>query len=196
MLYKLDLGIDHILLDEAQDTSPKQWEIVQTLVGEFAAGAGARGSKTRTLFAVGDDKQSIFSFQGAAPEKFGEMRGEFEAPSRQPSSNGETCQLLTSFRSGEIVLQAVDAVFGREIAFRGLSSDRTPTVHEHLPGALPGNVEIWPLEVADPKARYRGLGRPLRSLRAKPVPQVRLARNGSRGMSRSGVARAASRATC
>ena len=78
VLYKLDLGIDHVLLDEAQDTSPKQWEIVQTLVGEFVAGAGARGPKKRTLFAVGDDKQSIFSFQGAAPEKFAAMRRDFE----------------------------------------------------------------------------------------------------------------------
>ncbi len=69
MLYKLDLGIDHILIDEAQDTSPRQWDIIRALASEFTAGAGAR-RRERTLFAVGDDKQSIFSFQGADPRIF------------------------------------------------------------------------------------------------------------------------------
>src|SRR6266568_5482915 len=82
--YKLDLGIDHVLIDEAQDTSPKQWEIVRRLVAEFAAGAGARSMVKRTVFAVGDEKQSIFSFQGAAPRKFDDMRrafkNEFDVP--------------------------------------------------------------------------------------------------------------------
>ena len=76
--YKLDRGIDHVLIDEAQDTSPKQWEIVKALVAEFFAGAGARERK-RTIFAVGDEKQSIFSFQGAAPREFAAMRAYFEA---------------------------------------------------------------------------------------------------------------------
>ena len=69
VLYKLDLGIDHVLIDEAQDTSPKQWEIVKTLVSEFAGG-GARENIKRTVFAVGDEKQSIFSFQGASAARF------------------------------------------------------------------------------------------------------------------------------
>ena len=70
--YKLDLGVDHILVDEAQDTSHKQWEIVRLLASEFTAGAGAR-NVTRTIFAVGDEKQSIYSFQDAAPKEFAEM---------------------------------------------------------------------------------------------------------------------------
>ena len=65
--YKLDLGIDHLLIDEAQDTSPEQWDIIKRFVAEFTAGAGARSDIKRTIFAVGDDKQSIFSFQGAEP---------------------------------------------------------------------------------------------------------------------------------
>ncbi len=69
--FKLDEGLDHILVDEAQDTSPAQWEIVQALSGDFFSGAGARGQTVRTLFAVGDEKQSIYSFQGAAPHLFG-----------------------------------------------------------------------------------------------------------------------------
>ena len=70
--YKLDLGIDHLLIDEAQDTSSKQWEIVSQLVAEFTAGAGAR-DVIRTIFAVGDEKQSIYSFQNAAPKEFAKM---------------------------------------------------------------------------------------------------------------------------
>jgi ATP-dependent helicase/nuclease subunit A len=67
VLYKLDGGLDHILIDEAQDTSPEQWEIVQKLAEEFFAGAGSErpGATLRTVFAVGDEKQSIFIFQGA-----------------------------------------------------------------------------------------------------------------------------------
>ena len=68
--YKLDRGVDHVLIDEAQDTSPRQWDIVEHLISEFTAGAGARDGVTRTVFAVGDEKQSIFSFQGAAPREF------------------------------------------------------------------------------------------------------------------------------
>ena len=80
--YKLDQGIDHVLIDEAQDTSPKQWEIIRRLTAEFFAGAGARAVK-RTIFAVGDEKQSIFSFQGAAPREFDAMRRIFRAHCRR-----------------------------------------------------------------------------------------------------------------
>ena len=81
VLYKLDLGINHVLVDEAQDTSDKQWEIIKILVAEFLPG-GARGNVRRTLFAVGDEKQSIFSFQGAVPHKFAEMRNHFRSAAR------------------------------------------------------------------------------------------------------------------
>src|SRR5262249_44576589 len=73
VLYKLDGGIDHLLIDEAQDTSPEQWRIVSALASEFFAGDGARSLK-RTLFVVGDEKQSIFSFQGARPATFDAMQ--------------------------------------------------------------------------------------------------------------------------
>ena len=78
ILYKLDNGIDHILVDEAQDTSLAQWNIVEALASEFFAGEGAQGDKTRTLFVVGDEKQSIFSFQNADPEAFRSRRVFFE----------------------------------------------------------------------------------------------------------------------
>ncbi len=77
MLYKIDGGIDHILVDEAQDTNPAQWSIIEALAAEFFAGGGA-SEKLRTLFAVGDEKQSIYSFQGANPARFGEVGRAFK----------------------------------------------------------------------------------------------------------------------
>ena len=78
VLYKLDGGLDHILIDEAQDTSPEQWQIVQFLAEDFFSGEGQRPGVTRTIFAVGDRKQSIFSFQGADPDGFDAMRRHFQ----------------------------------------------------------------------------------------------------------------------
>ena len=82
VLHKLDYGLDHLLLDEAQDASEPQWGILAALSAEFFAGAGAR-PKNRTVFAVGDEKQSIFAFQGAAPEMFAEMKRAFAERHRE-----------------------------------------------------------------------------------------------------------------
>jgi ATP-dependent helicase/nuclease subunit A len=174
VLYKLDLGINHLLLDEAQDTSPKQWEIIRTLVSEFTAGAGARSAK-RTMFAVGDDKQSIFSFQGAAPEKFGAMRTGFERDFKAAQLQWRNVKLLTSFRSGEVILDAVDAVFARPLTYEALSSVKEPTVHQSLPGKLPGHVDIWPLVLPDEKRDLDGWDAPFDQT-SEQSPQVRLAK--------------------
>lgn len=146
--YKLDRGIHHVLIDEAQDTSPKQWEIVRALVGEFFAGAGAH-ERVRTIFAVGDEKQSIFSFQGAAPREFAAMRTHFEAAHARAQIGFVATEFKHSFRSGPNVLGAVDTVFSRVEAYAGLTADPVPPVHEALPDAAPGLVEIWELETSD-----------------------------------------------
>ncbi|MFN3349758.1 double-strand break repair helicase AddA [Pseudorhodoplanes sp.] len=174
VLYKLDLGINHLLIDEAQDTSPKQWEIVRTLVSEFTAGAGARAAK-RTIFAVGDDKQSIFSFQGAAPEKFGEMQKAFKKDFEAAQLEWRDVKLHTSFRSGEIILQAVDIVFSRQQAYDGLSSDKTSTVHAALPDKLPGHVDVWPLVLPDTKNDIEGWDAPFDQT-SEQSQQVKLAK--------------------
>ncbi len=101
--YKLDFGIDHLLIDEAQDTSSKQWQIVLRLVAEFTAGAGAR-DVVRTIFAVGDEKQSIYSFQNAAPKEFAEMRRHFERAHAAIALEFVPGRLEHSFRSGESIL--------------------------------------------------------------------------------------------
>ncbi|HET9175166.1 MAG TPA: UvrD-helicase domain-containing protein, partial [Pseudolabrys sp.] len=150
VLYKLDFGINHVLVDEAQDTSDKQWEIVKILVAEFLPG-GARGNVRRTLFAVGDEKQSIFSFQGAVPHKFAEMREHFRLVHETSEVAFAAEKLDYSFRSAIGVLEAVDVVFKQPAAFRGLTADPTWTVHQPLPDALPGEVEIWDLIGPDEK---------------------------------------------
>ncbi|HEY4139894.1 MAG TPA: double-strand break repair helicase AddA [Pseudolabrys sp.] len=144
--YKLDGGIDHVLIDEAQDTSPKQWGIVRHLVAEFFAGKGANENK-RTIFAVGDEKQSIFSFQGAAPAEFESMRLAFEALSRNSEKPFRHVRFDTSLRSGANILAAVDTVFERAEVSRSLTKD-TAGIPEHisLASAAPGEVEIWDTE--------------------------------------------------
>ncbi|MBM3488754.1 MAG: double-strand break repair helicase AddA, partial [Alphaproteobacteria bacterium] len=110
VLYKLDGGIDHILIDEAQDTNPDQWAVVRAIAEEFFAGEGAR-AVPRTIFAVGDAKQSIFSFQRADPDAFAAMRDHFAARVAEAGRSWDAVDLTVSFRSTPAVLAAVDAVF-------------------------------------------------------------------------------------
>ena len=174
VLYKLDLGINHVLVDEAQDTSDKQWEIIKILVSEFLPG-GARENVRRTLFAVGDEKQSIFSFQGAVPYKFAQMRTHFRALHEQSGVAFAAEKLDYSFRSATGVLEAVDAVFKQPAAFRGLTADPTWTVHQPLPDALPGEVEIWDLIGPDEKdAGKEGWDAPFDTT-SETSPSVKLA---------------------
>ncbi|MDP2619218.1 MAG: double-strand break repair helicase AddA [Hyphomicrobiales bacterium] len=150
VLYKLDGGIDHILIDEAQDTSPQQWEIVRMLAEEGLAGEGAREAE-RTLFAVGDEKQSIYSFQGADPVKFDEMRRYFERRVGEAGRPWARVPLTVSFRSGPAVLEAVDRVFAAPEAREGLAAGATPVVHEPVRDKAPGLVELWAPETAEPR---------------------------------------------
>src|SRR5262245_14030290 len=173
VLYKLDLGINHVLVDEAQDTSDKQWEIIKILVAEFLPG-GARDNVRRTLFAVGDEKQSIFSFQGAVPHKFAEMRDHFRVVHEASEVVFATEKLDFSFRSAVGVLDAVDAVFRQPAAFRGLTADPTWTVHQPLPDAMPGVVEIWDLIGPDEKDNKEGWDAPFDTT-SETSPSVKLA---------------------
>ena len=171
--YKLDQGIDHVLIDEAQDTSPKQWEIIRLLTAEFFAGAGAR-AVNRTIFAVGDEKQSIFSFQGAAPREFDAMRRTFAKLCGAIERELQYVPFRHSFRSGPNLLGAVDKVFERPQAYRGLSADNVRPVHEWLPEARPGVVEIWDTIKPKEKREIEAWDAPFDELTEKS-PQVRLA---------------------
>ena len=146
VLYRLDGGIDHILVDEAQDVSPVQWDIVSRLAEEFTAGESARGSLNRTVFAVGDEKQSIFGFQGAAPERFAEMRDHFRGKYEEAGRPFVEEELKFSFRSSEAVLNLVDSVFSDETE----TGFAAPTEHKAFKSDMPGRVDLWTfIEKAD-----------------------------------------------
>ena len=146
--YKLDQSIDHILVDEAQDTSPLQWQVVRDLAAEFFAGAGARTGH-RTVFAVGDEKQSIYGFQGAAPAAFAAERRGFQAKADAAREAFNDVRLTLSFRSTQDVLAAVDRVFADPAARDGLSADGAAPVHQAIRASEIGLVEVWPLFAPD-----------------------------------------------
>ena len=145
VLYKLDGGIDHILVDEAQDTNPKQWQIIEKICDDFFAGE-TRSDKLRTLFVVGDKKQSIYSFQGARPDEF-ERRHQFFAQKITESQNEfHTIPFNFSFRSTGPILDLVNAVLKNPKVARGVISEDEDFIHLGKRPNEAGLVEIWPLE--------------------------------------------------
>ena len=141
VLYRLDGGIDHILVDEAQDTSPAQWDVIEKLAQEFTSGLGARPDIERTIFVVGDKKQSIYSFQGADPQAFDRMQDEFSKRLKGFGSDLQDLTLEYSFRSSEIILRLVDLVFDGRIE-AGFGDDGK---HRAFKSDLPGRVDLWPV---------------------------------------------------
>ena len=135
VLYRLDGGLSHILVDEAQDTSPEQWQVIEYLSQEFSAGEGARENASRTIFAVGDKKQSIYSFQGADPREFDRMQDRFGNQLGHIGEGLRRMELQFSFRSSKAVLQFVDLA-------AGFPKMKHSAFHE----AFPGRVDLWPAE--------------------------------------------------
>ncbi len=184
VLYKLDQGLDHVLVDEAQDTSPEQWRIVKALADDFFSGEGARGDRIRTIFAVGDEKQSIFGFQGARPEEFDRSYRHFDGriaaynrAAPEPHAFSKV-PLQISYRTVDDILSCVDQIFSLEANYRGLTSDNQKTVHESNRQNQPGLVELWPPIVAE-KAPERD---PFAAVDSTPVdaPPVQLAQKVAR----------------
>jgi ATP-dependent helicase/nuclease subunit A len=147
VLYKLDGGIDHVLVDEAQDTNPDQWEVIRRLTEEFFSGEGSATDRERTIFAVGDTKQSIFGFQRADPRKLAEMRDWFQEKSRLARKGFAPVDLTVSFRSTPAVLDAVDWVFDQPEAAKGVA-EPGDVIHRPSRSNDPGKVELWPLVAA------------------------------------------------
>jgi ATP-dependent helicase/nuclease subunit A len=139
VLYKLDGGIDHVLIDEAQDTNPEQWRVIAALTEEFFAGQGA-SENPRSIFAVGDRKQSIFSFQGAEPEAFLRYEGHY----RERAQRFRSVPLNTSFRSTQAVLEIVDSVFGGA-ARAGVAIDQETIAHRVSRIGEYGEIVVWPV---------------------------------------------------
>ncbi len=108
--YKLDRQIDHILVDESQDTNKAQWDIIDSLSDDFFSGSGAKSERVRTIFSVGDFKQAIYGFQGTAPERYREAGERFEEKIKAADKALERLTLSQSFRSTAPVLDFVNAV--------------------------------------------------------------------------------------
>jgi len=166
VLFKLDGGLDHILIDEAQDTNPEQWEIVAALAEEFFAGEGG-APRPRTVFAVGDAKQSIYSFQRADPREFVRMRRHFEQRVIAARQEWAVVPLEISFRAAEPLLRAVDAVFRRDEAADGVALDGATIRHVAARAGQAGVVELWPPVPADTDEPE--------TARRVPEPRARLA---------------------
>ena len=148
--YKLDFGVDHILVDETQDTSPEQWSVIGALLDDYLSGEGAR-AVNRTFFAVGDVKQSIYSFQGADADVFEEQEADLgkalAAYHGRVGGAYENIDMQMSFRTTAPVLEFVDKVFANEEARIGLGKSGVPPHLAKRVGEA-GLVEIWPLTPA------------------------------------------------
>ena len=148
VLYRLDGGIDHILVDEAQDTSPEQWAVIEELAREITSGQGAQAEKPRTIFVVGDKKQSIYSFQGADAAEFGRMQNLFQDKLSLHDKPLHSRNLAYSFRSASAILNTVDAVFEEQDSAAFEADARHIAFHE----TMPGRVDIWPFVEKSNKA--------------------------------------------
>ena len=144
--WKLDNGIQHLLIDEAQDTSPAQWKLLRRLVDEFFDGEGASPHRAstatslpRTMFAVGDFKQSIYSFQGADPLVMNQNRSELSGRAKAIQADFRDVPLSVSFRSASPILDLVN----KTIPDLGGIDDFT--THEMARSGAGGFVELWPV---------------------------------------------------
>jgi len=147
--YKLDGGIEHVLVDEAQDTSPEQWRVVEEIASDFFSGESRYeeiAERPRTVFAVGDEKQSIYSFQGADPIMFGSMRERFAGRVTAIDRVWKPVAMAESFRSAPAVLKLVDAVFELPDAAKGLSFNDSKILHFSARRGQAGMVTLWPKE--------------------------------------------------
>jgi ATP-dependent helicase/nuclease subunit A len=144
VLYKLDGGIDHVLIDEAQDTNPDQWAVIRALTLEFFSGISSR-DVLRTVFVVGDAKQSIYSFQRADPAEFFAMRDYFQTKVKEADQTWDQVPLVVSFRSTQAVLDAVNALFAPMAPARiGVAPSDEDITHLPARHGQGGSVEIWP----------------------------------------------------
>ncbi len=175
VLFKLDEGLDHVLIDEAQDTNPEQWEVVRILAEEFFIDAGRHADKPRTIFAVGDAKQSIYSFQRADPEKFAEMRSYFRERAKEIAADWREVPMNISFRSTDAVLGTVDRVFAGPVAKQGVGDDGADVLHSPFRVGQAGRIELWPAVEPQERAPEDPWTPPTRIVRLED-PEIRLAR--------------------
>jgi ATP-dependent helicase/nuclease subunit A len=152
--YKLDRQVDHVLVDEAQDTNAAQWEIIERLVEEFFSGSSESQGRSRTLFMVGDFKQAIYGFQGTDPRKFQEAREAFKERAAAVAGGDDLfsyqsrakefrdLSIAASFRSAQPVLDVVDSVIGT-LGHQAMGLSEAPPPHRAHHDDRAGSVELW-----------------------------------------------------
>ena len=159
--YKLDRQVDHVLVDEAQDTNAAQWEIIDRLIEEFHSGSSESEDRFRTFFMVGDFKQAIYGFQGTDPELFNQVRQTLRQRAESLRGGDDLFSYLesarefrdlsiaASFRSAQPVLDVVDRAIG-ELGYAALALPEQPQPHRAHRAERPGRVELWqPFAVED-----------------------------------------------
>lgn len=159
VMYKLDTQIDHILIDEAQDNSDVQWRIIERITQDFFSGSDPE--RQRSIFAVGDMKQSIYGFQGAQPKLFDSQRGAVDVKAKQAQQRFEEVPIAQSFRSVSAVLEVVDETFAGA-AGDGLDAQRVTLKHNSYRKGMGGQVDLWPiLDMSKDKEADEGWRLPL-----------------------------------
>ena len=145
--YKLDGIYEHILVDESQDTNHGQWNIVKAITEEFFSGEGSKTQENfgRTIFIVGDEKQSIYSFQGADPNIFANIFYYYQNKLGLINEKFLNVELNSSFRSMPAILQVVDAVFSKPELAKSISTLATQIQHHPIKNQHFGKVELLPL---------------------------------------------------
>ena len=166
MLQKLPGDLKHILIDEGQDTNPDQWQLVSAIVKEFFSGPGRKKNKDNTLFVVGDEKQSIFSFQRADPDEFASRKKEFEELVRKAGGKWREVEMTVAFRSSPAITQAVDAVFANPAASDGLfhsdAAQEQKVKHNPFRSGQSGVVEVFPIEKQEDRPEVKPWELPLK----------------------------------
>ncbi len=143
--YKLDGIYEHILIDESQDTNHQQWNIVKAITEEFFVGSGAVENANRTIFIVGDEKQSIYSFQGAEPDIFANIFHYYQDKLKGIDQKFLNIELTSSYRSMPAILQTVDKVFASPELTKAISTLATKIEHISVKNKHFGKVELLPI---------------------------------------------------
>ncbi|TAL37440.1 MAG: double-strand break repair helicase AddA [Alphaproteobacteria bacterium] len=178
VLQKLPGNLKHILVDEAQDTNPDQWELVAAVAKEFFTNPARKASKDNTIFVVGDEKQSIFSFQRADPREFNLHKQFFADLVKQAGGRWREVEMEIAFRSSPAITRAVDAVFANPEASDGLffegDNGEKQVRHNPFRRGQAGVVEVHPVIRAEKAEEPKPWSLPLQ-MEAKPDPSVEMA---------------------
>ncbi|MFO7592745.1 MAG: UvrD-helicase domain-containing protein [Pseudomonadota bacterium] len=172
--YKLDQRINHLLVDEFQDTNPTQWRLLLPLLQEMAA---TQGDSLRSVFLVGDSKQSIYRFRRAEPRLFHAAHSWLDE-----HLDARAFPLHISWRSASAIMQCVNRVFGNGGPLDGQLRDFCP--HDTHHRKLWGEVRLLPLIEVQEAAQdetEEGVVLPLRNPLEQPreiAPDDRYRREG------------------